>query len=123
MGNNPNDKLLRAYARLSSLKENLPKNELVPETFVIEYHDAFRHVEDLGFDVDEFKIPVNLVKPKVTSFNAISGEKTYSTTSFVDRNFLLTKLTAALSYFTLSMQSRETPPSTQTIGFKAPRIV
>jgi hypothetical protein len=122
MENNPNDKLLRAYARLSSLKENLPQN-LVPETFVTEYHEALKHVEDLGFDVDEFKVPAHLVEPTVTSFNYVSGEKHYSTTRYVDRDFLMTKLSAALSYFQLSIQSRETPSSTQTIGFKGSRKV
>lgn len=122
MAGDPKDKLLRAYARLSSLKENLPNN-LIPETLVAEYHAALNHLEELGFDIAEFKIPANLVTPTLTSFNYISGDRHYSDIRYVDRDFFMIKLSAAVSFFQLSMQSQESPTASRTIGFKGPRKV
>lgn len=111
------DKLRRAFARLSALKENLPAG-LVSESFVTEYHEALQHVENCGFDVTEFKIQPSHVNPRVTSFNYLSGRKTYSDTRYVDRNFLLTKLSAVLSFFQMTLDSQDDAPAPQSIGFR-----
>ncbi len=109
------DKVARAYARLVGLKESLPKQDLIPERFVEEYHEALQHLSDLSIDIAEFKVrPEDLERIWEGSD---SRQSFYSKERYVSRALLLTKLTAVLTYFSLPDSSRG--PERQ-IGFKAP---
>ena len=66
MADEAGDKIARAYARLMALKDNLPEDYKVPETYVVEYHGALKHLKELGFDLEEFKIPRDKVSPTIT---------------------------------------------------------
>lgn len=120
MPDNTEDKIARAYARLVSLKDNLPEWQ-VPETYAIEYHEALKHLEDLGFDIGEFKIPASMVKPIVTGGNYITHEVRYSDDRFVERAYFKTKLDAVIGYFALRVQQRSGPEPQREIGFRGPR--
>jgi hypothetical protein len=106
VADNQSDKLARAYARLRALKENMPQYRFVNVFFVQEYHEALKHLEGLGFDVAEFKVPDH----HITRTTILSGRS-----HVVPRSLLLTKLDAVLAYFELVTQK---PPV--TIGFKPP---
>ena len=110
------DKMARAYARLVSLKANLPDDIRIREPFVVEYHDAIGHLEDLGFNLAEFKIPAAHVQPIETGGNYLTDETYYSTERYVERSYFLTKLSAVLSYFELSTKRTEA-----SIGFRSPQ--
>jgi len=105
LASDQSDKLARAYARLSALRENIPKGNMVDGLYLREYHEALKHLEELGFDVAEFKVPDRLVR---YTFLFVGG-------SMVERALLLSKLDAVLAYFELVTQ--KAPAS---IGFKRP---
>ena len=93
----------RAYATLSSLRNNISEIEGDPtEAFVDEYHSVLDKLEEIGVDLSEFHIPESMVKPKCT-FSSISSsgrvENRYTDEKYVDRHFILTKIDAVLGYF------------------------
>jgi hypothetical protein len=110
-----NDKIIRLYTRLNSLKQNLPKSTTCHEKYVGEYHSIVQELEGATkLDLAEFRIPDGEVKPLLASFNYLSGEKKYTAERFCDKNFLLTKLDALLNYFQIKYLSEPK----RTIGFK-----
>lgn len=110
------DKILRLYTRLNSLKENLPvKTTIISEKYVREYHSIVDDLEKItNSDLIEFKISEAEIKPWLSSYNYITGEKNYTSEKFCDRSFLLVKLDALLGYFQIKYLSQEK----RTIGFK-----
>ncbi len=102
------DILKRAYAVLVALKENLPpKSFHIHEKYVQEYHAAIGDLEKQRLDLKQFKIPESEIERRLASYNGMSGESTYSDDRYVERAFLMTKLDALLSYFSLSMDERK----------------
>ena len=102
-----NKELAKLLARLTALKNNLPKNSVERK-----YADEFNSIlvelkQNSGEELDEFKISASEIQPKVMSFNRISGQKTYSSKSYCDREFLLMKIDGILGYFTLLLQPDE----------------
>lgn len=110
------DQLLRAYARLKALRENVVEHD-VAETYVLEYHEILDQVEGTGIELEEFRIPVNQLGQKVTSWNPRTGHKTLSKGTFVAGTYFRSKLDAVLMYFSFSAGSEETP---REIGFTPP---
>ncbi len=98
------DELARAYARLRGLKDNVPKQHYVGEHYLREYHSALQRLEDLGFDIEEFRLPR---KPYIRFLPAIRPA--------VERSLFLSRLDAVLTYFELASQK---PPA--IIGFRPP---
>lgn len=99
-----NDKILRLYTRLDSLKRNLPQYSIysINEEYVREYHSIVQELENTTkLDLAEFKIPEMKI-----SFS--TREK------FCDKSLFSAKLDALLGYFQIKYLSREKP----TIGFK-----
>ncbi|MBU1809367.1 MAG: hypothetical protein KJ661_07420 [Candidatus Omnitrophica bacterium] len=111
-----NDKILRLYTRLNSLKQNLPdKTTIVNEKYVNEYHSITADLEKIiNSDLSEFKVGDGEIRPFLSSYNYIGGVKNYTKDRFCDRSFLLAKLDALLSYFQFKYLSQEK----RTIGFK-----
>ena len=98
------DKLRRAYSRLSAIQRNVPPppNYVVEYGLIEEYHGALRHLEDLGYDVAEFKVSDNQIDRSPNSGML-----------YVNRSLFLAKVESALSYFDMEQQ-RPKP----TIGFR-----
>lgn len=109
------DKLLRAYARLTALRDALPNGTFVSERFVTEYHQALDHLGVLGVDVAEFRLLDGDITPRIASSNYLTGETRYTRERFVARALLLAKLTAVLSYFGMQIGHQDRP-----MGFRAP---
>jgi hypothetical protein len=105
------DKLRRAFARLNSIRKNLPDTSEIDEQLAKEYAAALLHLEELGFDVEEFKIPQDWMYHPWTSHNSITGHTTYAKRLVLKRDLFVTKLDAVLEYFT-------TTTSRATIGFR-----
>lgn len=119
------DKLARAYSRLRSLRANLPENarSLVEEYYVVDYHEVLQHLDDLGIDVSEFRVPDTLINPipvaaSVTHPWARTGKPsfTYSQERYVNRNILMSKIDAVLGYFELITEKPDEPQ--KRIGFR-----
>lgn len=119
--NEKQDKLFRAYARLSSLRKNISDIKgLIEEKYVYEYHEILDKLESLGIGVSEFRIPDSEITPKVTSIPTLTFEggpsgPTYSKERYADGRFILTKLDAILGYFEIITSKPE-----KKIGFRTP---
>jgi len=113
---NADDKIIRLYSRLDSLKQNLPANTLIiNEKYVLEYHLIVDELSKItNSELSEFKIGDNEIKHRLISSNHRTKETNYSKERYCDRNFLLAKLDALLSYFQIKYLSQEK----RTIGFK-----
>lgn len=110
------DALKRAFAVLSSLKENLPNKHEIPEKYVLEYHRIVKDLAAQGYSLEEFKIPESEITRRLRSYNGMTDESTYSKEKYVERPFLMTKLDALLSYFSLVVDDSKPP-----IGFAPPQ--
>jgi len=69
---------------------------------VLEYSDALRHLRDAGYDVKEFEIPQQWFERRVVGKSDAST--TYAKHRSVTRALFLTKLDAALGYFSRSKE-------------------
>lgn len=107
-----NEKILRVYTRLDSLKKNLPKPQTIHEKYVREYHSIVDELEKItSSDLAEFKVPDAEIKPHS---NYIRKEIRYSRDKYCERSFLLAKLDGLLGYFQIKYLSEEK----REIGFK-----
>jgi len=94
------DKLLRLYVKLRALRTQLgDRGGDVAETIVREYSGLISELEMLGVNLNDFQIPPDWAHPSMTSFNLLSGSKTYSRTLYVERTLFLTRFDGLLSYF------------------------
>ena|ERR1700730_779153 len=99
MADDAQDKIKRAFARLSGVRKNIDEKDYhVDESIVKEYSAALQHLEELNIDVQEFKIPEEWLQPRVVSTGP-AGTK-YAKERAVKRSLFLTKLDAVLGYFT-----------------------
>lgn len=117
------DKILRAYTRLKSLKDNLPQTYDVHEKYIQEYHEIVDLLtEETGNSLNEFKVPDKELERKITSmwpsipYTGQKAGKRYSKERRCERDVLLTKLDALLSYFEFKYLSERRTE----IGFKTP---
>jgi hypothetical protein len=114
MAESNQDRLVRAYATLSSLRKNIGEIATgVRETYVHEFHRILDKLENIGIDVSEFRIPDSEVKRRVVSVG-LQGPN-YSGEKYVDKAFILTKLDAILGYFEII-----TAEKPRGIGFHTP---
>ncbi len=111
----PGDKIARAYSRIDALKNTLKDYTTIEETYVREYHEAFQHLADLGFDIKEFMIPQTSVRHIQVGTNYLTGETRYSDECYVEGALFMSKLTAVLTYFRLRRSSGD---EKSPIGFQ-----
>jgi len=113
MANGQNE-IKKTYAFLISLKKNLPNGKQIKEKYAEIFNNEISRLINLGFtDMEEFKVPNSEIKNRVISYNYITGgDKTYSKDKYVDREILLFKLDAVLTFFDISTPEKE-------IGFKS----
>lgn len=106
------DRLFRVRARLIGLRQSLSGQPVtpVPETYVNEFHEALSHLEAIGIDVSEFKIPASQLR-------AGGRGKTAKMERHVAPFFFLARLDASLAYLELAAQVLE--DSRRPLGFMA----
>jgi hypothetical protein len=93
------DKIKRAFARISSIRKNLGEQYEIDETIAQEYAAALSHLEQLGFDVEEFTIPQAWLYNPVT-VSGPSGTR-YAKYRVVKRSNFVTKVDAVLEYISM----------------------
>ncbi len=111
------DKLARAYSELAALKQNLPRDHYnIEEDYVELYHEALEHLSQLGYDVEEFKIPDQWMKTETWQATVGEGYETrHSKTRQVELAKFLVKLDSVLKYFSLT--SLASSKNQRAIGF------
>lgn len=113
------DKLARAYATLTSLRRNISEmsTNLIPETYVNEFHNVLNKLESIGIDSAEFRVPDSEVKPTITSsmWDGSRNLTRYSEEKYVDKPYLLTKIDSVLSYFEIITSEKP-----RRMGYKRP---
>jgi len=117
------DKILRAYTRLKSLKDNLPQGYDIHEKYVQEYHEIVNLLsEETATPLEEFKVSDGELERKVTSawrsipYLKQKAGRTYSEERRCEKNVLVAKMDALLSYFEFKYLSEKKIE----IGFKPP---
>lgn len=95
------DQILRAYATLSSLRDNVPQGYEIHEKWVREYNKAIEELENsLGIFPTDFKVPNNALQRSIASSNYVTGRVTYRDGLRCERAMLMQKLASVLAYFT-----------------------
>jgi hypothetical protein len=114
---NKAEELMRAYSELVALKENVPRELYqIDEDYVDEYNKALDHLSQLNYDVQEFRIPAEWLKPDTWQVLDGDGYETrHGSTRRVELAKFLVKLDSVLKYFSLSAQA--SPPDRPSIGF------
>jgi len=116
MTKNSQDELARAYAMLSSLRQNIAQMKVnVSETYVREFHTVLDRLEAIGIDVSEFHVPDSAVQPRLIPVSYPEGGAGYSREKYVEKSFILTKLDAILGYFEITASKKP-----RKIGFRKP---
>lgn len=117
------DSIVRAFARLIALRQNLPEHRLLDESWVREYHSALDALEALGFRLEEFRVANERLKTTRVQTHAetqVGAPAQYARDAMVqlERNHLFAKLDAVLSYFEFATTAtaREKFP----VGFRPP---
>jgi hypothetical protein len=112
--------LFEAYARLNSLKTNVPNGFEVHEKWVEEFHTVLDLLEtSTGHYLRNFRIPSPEIKPTVIAARMGTarrpGSATYSKDNYCERSFLVMKIDGVLNYF-----SYQSAPQERRIGFQPP---
>lgn len=106
--------LALAYARLNSMKENLPKRFEADSKYIEEYHQILDLLQTAsGNDLKSFRIPANEIHPETTGGNSITGEVYYSGRQVCERIYLMMKIDGVLGFFTII-----NAPKRKEFGFK-----
>lgn len=95
------DELLRSYAIISSLKENIPETHEISDSWVKEFHAAIAKLESsTGLDLSDFKVSSEHIKKSVGSSNYLTHEVHYRQGLWCERSVLIHKISSILVYFT-----------------------
>lgn len=109
------DQLAQAYARLKSLKENLPQTFEADSKYIEEYHQILDLLQKAsGSDLSSFRVPADTIYPQTSGGNYITGEVHYSGRKVCERSFLMMKIDGMLGFFSIV-----TAPKRKEFGFKA----
>jgi hypothetical protein len=95
------DVLNRAYATISSLRQNLPERFYVSQPYVDEYHRAIEKLANEGLDLGEFRVPAGELRRRPMVHNTIDGTTEYGRVAEVERSLFLVKIDAVLAYLKL----------------------
>lgn len=103
------DEVVKAYVLLSSLKQNIPTDFRVDQSWVGDFHSALQKIERAtGVDLQEFRIPQEDLRREITGGNYLTGEVDYSGRMVVERTRLLLKVDAVLGYFQYQLKDKAT---------------
>ena len=112
------DNLKRAYASLTSLRNNLPTeypNSTIDLDTAEIYEKQLDALSTIGIDIEEFRIPHSMLTTEMTSINYLTNEQAATGNINLKLSYLKTKLDSLLTYFELNTSSADKP----TIGFHA----
>jgi hypothetical protein len=94
------DEIAKAYALLSSLKQNIPDNFQVDQSWVNDFHSALQKIESAtGTSLQEFRVPPQEMRRETTGGNYLTGEVHHSGRTVIERTRLLLKVDAVLTFF------------------------
>lgn len=111
-----NTALLEAFARLKSLRQNVP-DPYVEVKYVNEFHEVLDLLERRsGSSLEALRIPSSEVRRVVVASNYLDGSVEYSNAPYCDAAFFKMRVDAVLIMFEMVMGS--TPGPT---GFKPPQ--
>jgi len=99
------DEIKRVYVQLASLRENLPDEHpdvTVKWEEINLYNVLLDRLEQLGFEIEEYRLPESMLGNETTLSNYLTGEHTETGNSRVRLGVLKTKLDALLMYFSVS---------------------
>lgn len=104
--------LALAWAKFEAMYKNLPAS--VTEDHVRDFHEILDLLQQAsGEDLASFRVSDSRVQPRLTSFNMISGRRTFSAIRYCDRAYLLTQMDGVRGYF----DNLEPPPKKAQVGF------
>jgi len=111
------DEIMRAFALISSIKENITKDYQVSEDWVIEYHNALDKVEKaLEISLDDFRVPQERLKRVEAAGGIVLPNKKeirYREGLWFERSILLQKVDAVMNYLQFLLR-----PEDRKIGFR-----
>jgi hypothetical protein len=109
------EEIVKAYALLSSLKQNIPNNFQVDQKWVNDFHNALQKIESTvpGTSLQEFRISPEELTAETSGGNYLTGTVDYSGRTVVDRTRLLLKVDAVLGCF----QYIKDQPTKGKLGF------
>jgi hypothetical protein len=106
--------ILKSYALLSSLKQNLPNTFAVSKVWVDDFHAILTALErETGDSLEEFRVSDGEWRQRAVTHNRLTGHTQYDKNLTVQRERLLLKVDAVLGYFQF-----QTTPDKQPIGFQ-----
>jgi hypothetical protein len=101
--------LAEAYARLTSLRQNVP-SPFVEVKYVDEFHQIVELLEcATGAKLEQLRIPESEVRPVVMASNYLDGSEEYSRESYCNHPFFTMKIDSVLIMFEMVMGSRPSP--------------
>lgn len=107
------DTLLKSYSLILGIKQNIPDNHEVKETWVKEFHAALDRVQkEVNLDLSEFFVPDTAIHKSLSGFSYMTKEKRFKKGLWCEKKLLLQKVDAVLNYFQLLLQPQE-----KKIGF------
>ena len=108
------DQLAQAYARLNSMKKNLPERFEADQKYIEEYHQILDLLERTsGSDLKAFRVPASEIQRETTGGNYITGEEYYSGRQVCERSYLSMKIDGVLGFFSIKTASKS-----KEFGFK-----
>jgi hypothetical protein len=111
--------VLEAYARLKSLRQNLPGYD-VEMRFVNEFHQILDLLhQGTGVDLANFRIPPSELRPIVVAGNYLDGSVEYTDEPFCNNAYFLMKVDGVLNMFEVLLAPSSGPKP--SIGFKPRR--
>lgn len=106
-------KVAQAYALLTSLRDNLPKDFTIEEKYVEQFHAVLETLErESSHKLDSFRVPASEVRHRLEGKNDLTGDRFYSDNPECERAFFVMKLDAVLNFFSIQEKGK-------TIGFTA----
>ena len=116
------DAIVRAFAPLTALRQSLPEQRLLDESWVREYHGVLDALESLGFQLGEFRVAGEHLKTvrRQTHAETQGAPARYAHDALVqlERGHLLAKLDAVLAYF--EFVTNAGPREKFPVGFRPP---
>jgi hypothetical protein len=94
------DEIAKAFALLSSLKQNIPNNYQVEQSWVHDFHNALQQIESAtSTSLHEFRVSPQELARETIGGNYLTGEVDYSGRMVVERTRLMLKVDAVLEFF------------------------
>lgn len=118
------NKILEIFPLLKALRDNLPSALSTDEYYVLEYHKLLDQVAQLfNENLDNFRVPKEEIYPEKHYHQADwetgqGGGYTYGPEKYCDRNKLLSKLDAFISYIETKVSLSLPKDQKSEMGFR-----